>query len=218
MVGFSTGGTRTSTINVIFYGENEPATACLQRKVREWIQTWQREAPAHDRLRQGWDHVIQRFKSMGPRGRWNSVTGPMGALILPVQQLGWNPNQPDEWGDSRGSIWKFKGDDELDFCKDIMRAVVQGMEAQGSGPLLRQRHAAPHGHDHAQDNPTEDPQSRPRTRSRSARSPSAWCNMGSTTAQRSWAPYRRQMSKMFHSSGHHQAQAIRVRDERQPQH
>eukprot|EP00959_Pyramimonas_sp_CCMP1952_P014935 315991-Pyramimonas_sp.AAC.1 len=66
---------------------------------------------------------------MKPRGRRNSVTGPMGALMISLQQLGWDPNQPDVWEDPRGSIWRFKDDDELDF-KDIMRTIAQDMEAQ----------------------------------------------------------------------------------------
>eukprot|EP00959_Pyramimonas_sp_CCMP1952_P093028 1947030-Pyramimonas_sp.AAC.1 len=95
MVGLTTGGRCTSTINAIFYGETEPATAWLQRQEREWIQIWQKDTLAHDRLRQGWQDNLNRLAHMRPRGKWNSITGPMGALILSLQQLGWDPMQPD---------------------------------------------------------------------------------------------------------------------------
>ena len=127
MAGFQTMGRCTSTVNAIFYGDNEPATACLQRQVKEWIHTWKFEVHAQARLRQGWQHILDKFQHMRPRGRWNTVPGPMGSFILALQQLGWKPLRPDLWEDPHCNQWKFCDEDELDF-KDIMQAIAKDMD------------------------------------------------------------------------------------------
>eukprot|EP00959_Pyramimonas_sp_CCMP1952_P181059 3786173-Pyramimonas_sp.AAC.1 len=53
----------------------------------------------------------------------------MGALILSLQQLGWNPRMPDEWGDASGETWRFQSGGVLDF-RDIMKPIARDMQAQ----------------------------------------------------------------------------------------
>eukprot|EP00959_Pyramimonas_sp_CCMP1952_P401465 8412149-Pyramimonas_sp.AAC.1 len=88
MVGCTTSGRCTSTINAVFYGENAPATACFQRHAREWIQMWQTDTPAHDRPRQGWHDNLRRLAHMSPPGHMEFNHGANG-VHHPVVPAAW---------------------------------------------------------------------------------------------------------------------------------
>eukprot|EP00959_Pyramimonas_sp_CCMP1952_P198366 4149319-Pyramimonas_sp.AAC.1 len=77
--------------------------AALAQQVKEWFYFWARHSELRDRVRLGWRAVFKRLLYLRPRARWKCVTGPMGAVILALRDIGWIPRAPDVWIGDEGS-------------------------------------------------------------------------------------------------------------------
>eukprot|EP00959_Pyramimonas_sp_CCMP1952_P401976 8423239-Pyramimonas_sp.AAC.1 len=63
-------------------------------------------------VRRAWPASLQKFRLVAPRHRSRHVRGPMGAILLPLLDAGWDPLEPDHWrapSDFPGDLeaWRF---------------------------------------------------------------------------------------------------------------
>ncbi|CAK0907479.1 unnamed protein product, partial [Prorocentrum cordatum] len=92
--------------------DDEPKMAALAQQVKEWFYSWARHSELRDRVRLGWRAVLKGLRYLRPRARWKCVTGPMGAIILALRDIGWIPRAPDVWIDDEGSEWRHLGNED----------------------------------------------------------------------------------------------------------
>ena len=53
------------------------------------------------------------------------VTGPMGATIAHLAQIGWYPVSPYRWADHQGNTWQYTGESSL---APLLEAIQKGAE------------------------------------------------------------------------------------------
>ncbi|CAK0889237.1 unnamed protein product, partial [Prorocentrum cordatum] len=139
LTGHTVGGRCTSTTLLLRYRDDEPKMAALAQQVKEWFHFWARHSELRDRVRLGWRAVLKRLLYLRPRARWKCATGPAGAIILALRDIGWIPRAPDVWIDDEGSEWRHLGNDggsAQDLVKAIKSTVTRQLWRQaGDHPL-----------------------------------------------------------------------------------
>ena len=78
----------------------------------------------------GWKLVRARLARLKPRARWAAARGPMAALQLSPERLGWQADKPDEWTEADGTRWVV--DDTLDTT-----AITHKVQAEVRASLWR---------------------------------------------------------------------------------
>eukprot|EP00959_Pyramimonas_sp_CCMP1952_P333972 6994259-Pyramimonas_sp.AAC.1 len=84
-------------------------------QVKHWLKFWSAHPELHDRVRTGWTAVLRRLINSKARSRWRWATGPMGAIILALGDLGWVPRAPDRWIDASGDEWQYDADNPHNY-------------------------------------------------------------------------------------------------------
>ncbi|CAK0827060.1 unnamed protein product, partial [Prorocentrum cordatum] len=110
LAGHTTGGRCTATVMLLHYQDDEPKMSAIIDQVKNWFQFWVANPDMRERVRRGWRAVLKKLIYTRPRARWRCITGPMGALILSLRELGWTPRAPDMWIDDQGDEWRHLGD------------------------------------------------------------------------------------------------------------
>ncbi|CAK0816536.1 unnamed protein product, partial [Prorocentrum cordatum] len=153
LAGHAVGGRCTASVMLLHYQDDEAKMSVVKDQVKQWFQFWEAHPEMRERVRRGWRAVLKRLIYLRPRSRWRCVTGPMGALIMTLRELGWTPRAPDHWLDDHGNEWKHMGDvadsyDELyeALCSSVRRDLWkqagdhpagQGLHEGGDMHMLR---------------------------------------------------------------------------------
>ena len=78
----------------------------------------------------GWKLVRARLAWLKPRAGWAAARGPMAALQLSPERLGWQADKPDEWTEADDTRWVV--DDTLDTT-----AITHKVQAEVRASLWR---------------------------------------------------------------------------------
>ncbi|CAK0870501.1 unnamed protein product [Prorocentrum cordatum] len=132
LAGHTVGGRCAASVLLLHYQDDDPKMSVVKDQVKQWFQFWEAHPELRERVRRGWRAVLKRLIYLRPRSRWRCVTGPMGALIMMLRELGWTPRAPGHWLDDQGNEWKHMGDaadsyDELyeALCSSVRRDLWQ---------------------------------------------------------------------------------------------
>ena len=81
------GGCLTTALAIAFEPGNEPAKIFLVSLLQVWCRQWASDPKWQAAISEVWNRTRKRLE--GKRlGRWNAVTGHIGAVIAPLQPLG----------------------------------------------------------------------------------------------------------------------------------
>ncbi|CAK0831769.1 unnamed protein product, partial [Prorocentrum cordatum] len=145
LAGHTVGGRCTASVLLLHYQDDDPKMSVVKDQVKQWFQFWEAHPELRERVRRGWRAMLKRLIYLRPRSRWRCVTGPMGALIMMLRELGWTPRAPDHWLDDQGDEWKHMGDaadshDELyeALCSSARRDLWQQAGGHPAGQGLHE--------------------------------------------------------------------------------
>ena len=62
-------------------------------------------------------------------GRWNGVSGHIGAVIATLLDLGWDPVSPSTWKDNHGNLWALDGNSSS-LKRDLQSIVGTTIQEQ----------------------------------------------------------------------------------------
>lgn len=99
-------GTCTTTTIALKMGEREdPFSKVVAVQVREWCSWWERHPDLRLRATKCWVAAKRRLGELKKQQRWRQARGPMAAMILTLNRIGWNPLGPAVWKDPEGATW-----------------------------------------------------------------------------------------------------------------
>ena len=100
------GGFSTTTAIAIMHGmDRDPAVTVTVGIVAYFLKRVRADGAMLERINTVWSRALHRFESLAPQVRWNAVTGPLGALICTLLDMGWRPARPHLWTDHQGDTW-----------------------------------------------------------------------------------------------------------------
>ena len=98
------GGCLTTSLATAFGPENDPAQTFTISLLTVWCKLWASEPQWQAAIKEVWNRVKTRLQAKH-LGRWNGVTGHIGAVIATLLDLGWDPASPATWKDPEGQEW-----------------------------------------------------------------------------------------------------------------
>ena len=98
-------GQCTTTAIALELGElHDPVVMAPAVVIKDWAFLWGHAKSHRAVIVKEWFKAVKRLK--GP-GKWLRVKGPLGATICTLRDLGFHPDQPNEWRTPDGVTWKF---------------------------------------------------------------------------------------------------------------
>ena len=106
---------------------NDPWIRATVEQIQWFTEVWLSSSlAARLRLKIHWLKIRSHIREAGPSKRWKRVTGPVGAVIACLAEIGWKPHWPGTWLDREGSKWSME-----DFPPEHMyvkpRALLQAV-------------------------------------------------------------------------------------------
>ena len=102
------GGCLTTSLATSFGPENDPAQVFTISLLQVWCKLWTAEPKWQAAINEVWNRTKLRLQEKH-MGRWNGVTGHIGAVIATLLDLGWDPTSPATWKDNEGQVWAMDG-------------------------------------------------------------------------------------------------------------
>ena len=98
------GGCLTTALATAFEPGNDPAQVLVVSLLQVWCKQWASDPKWHSAISWVWDRTRARLE-LKHLGRWNGVTGHIGAVLATLVDLGWDPMEPAKWKDDQGTLW-----------------------------------------------------------------------------------------------------------------
>ena len=99
----------------------------------QWLQIAAQNASEMPGLAAMWRLVVKQLQSK-KQYKWHSVRGPMGATIATLLDLGWCPEEWNEWIDVMGATWRLTDQQDavvnLRTCDSLLRALRRDLQRQ----------------------------------------------------------------------------------------
>ena len=97
---------QTTLIWLTLGKEQDPAMKIPVEQVKMWLHIF----GIHNSMEvyRAWTNIKSRLEHSDRP--WSSVKGPMGATIMTMKQLGWNPLGPSRWIDHEDNTWQITAD------------------------------------------------------------------------------------------------------------
>jgi hypothetical protein len=117
------GGCLTTALAITFEPGNDPAQAFPISLLQVWCKLWASDPKWQAAISEVWDRTRKRLESKH-LGRWNGVTGHIGAVIATLLDLGWDPVGPATWKDNRGHLCAL--DSNSSSLKKDLQSIIGG--------------------------------------------------------------------------------------------
>jgi hypothetical protein len=131
----SNGSCAATFINITCGEFKDPAFILMAAQVKEWLHVWVRKnQQQRKRIARPWAAAKAHLGQIAERNRWRHVKGPMGALILSLQRVGWNVKGLAVWEDPRKGLWMCNSDtlDLEEFLREIHGDVMQNLRLKAN--------------------------------------------------------------------------------------
>ena len=113
-------GSCSATIIALVLGEDEdPAVKGLIAQVKEWMAWWKQNNAFRIRVARCWAAKKAFLAKQKESNKWRWARGPITAMILTLQRIGWDPVAPSKWKSRQGGIWQV-GDDATDLSELLL--------------------------------------------------------------------------------------------------
>ncbi|CAK0892144.1 unnamed protein product, partial [Prorocentrum cordatum] len=77
--------------------EEGPAIKLRIQLVDSWLELWGTAPQVHARIHRVWPAIRGTLLSAGAARRWRRVRGPVGTLVAPLMDVGWDPRTAGTW-------------------------------------------------------------------------------------------------------------------------
>ena len=107
----------------------------LKKQVKEWLSVWVKlDKRTKSRTAKAWTAAKRKLGKIKGQHQWRNVKGPMGALILALSGIGWNPKGPAVWDDPRNNTWMCTGNsmDLEDINNAMQEDIMKGLWGKAS--------------------------------------------------------------------------------------
>ena len=122
------GGCLTTALATAFEPSNDPAQVLVVSLLQVWCRLWASDPKWHSAISEVWVRTRARLEQKH-LGRWNGVSGHIGAVIATLLDLGWSPVSPSTWRDNRGILWALDGDSPS-LKKDLQSIIGSTIQEQ----------------------------------------------------------------------------------------
>ena len=103
------GACRTTVVGLRLGEENDPAVVVVQKLVKQWLKWWNNNKSMRPEVTRTWMKLKVKLSEKKPSSRWMAARGPIAAMILSLQRIGWDPRGPARWADAEGNLWVATG-------------------------------------------------------------------------------------------------------------
>ena len=127
------GQSTTAALAIALGAYQDPAIKVPIAIILQWLQLTQQYLTDMPGVASLWRLQTVHLRSK-KQYKWHSVRGPMGATIATLLDLGWDPDEWDQWTDTMGHCWKLTHEEDLVLnmktCDPLLRQLRKDLQAQ----------------------------------------------------------------------------------------